>query len=346
MNPDDKPADDNNNQVEEFNPQSLADSLLASSKGEEIKADEKPADENKGEEQAKPGAEAEKTAEEIAAAEKAEADKKAAEDGKPADDKPADPNAAKPADDKAESKSTEEDNKPLTREDVKAALREEQQAREAATNERQSFSGKVRSDLKEALKLDSSYTTVALDDGTPINSVEQLTQVINPATEEPYTREEAATLLLDARKIVDDNIAAYEKRVDELTDINVSFKEEADEVDRLYGDVLKAFPDVAKDLLEAYQKTFTVSADGQYVESVPVSPLAFYGPALRPFRNATDQVAQQQADAKAAEEKAAKEAAAKAEQEDRGDLSGTASPGQGKPNPLADALDKHLASLN
>lgn len=342
MNPNDKPADDNkDNQVEEFNPQSLADSLLAAHNGEEIKADEK----DKGEGTEKPADGAEKPGEE----KPAEGEEKPA-DG--ADDKPKDPAAGdKPADgeaaaDKEKGDDAEKDSKPLSKEDIRAAMREEQQEREQATEQRQSFSGKVRQDLRGALKLDSSYTTVALDDGTPINSVEQLTQVINPATEEPYTRDEAATLLLDARKIVDDNIVAYEKRVDELTDINVSFKEEADEVDRLYGDVLKAFPDVAKDLLEAYQKTFKVSADGQYVENVPVSPLAFYGPALRPFRNATDQVTQKAAEEKAAEEKIANDAKIKAEQEDRGDLGGTASPGQGKPNPLGDAIDKHLASLN
>jgi hypothetical protein len=338
VNDDDKKPDENQ-PPEEFDYHTLAESLLAQ---EEEKPDEKPANEDKGEEQAKPAAEAEKTAEEIAAAEKAEADKKAedekaAADGKPAEEKPSD--GEKPADDKpAEGEHAEEAAKPLTREDIRAAMREEQQERESATNQRQTFAGQVRSELKEALKLDSKFTEIQLDDGAPISSVSQLTQVLNPETDEPYTREEAATLLLDARKIVDENVAAYEKRVDDLTDLNVNFKEQSDEVDRLYGDVLKAFPDVAKDLLEAYRKTFTTDADGKYVTNVPVSPLEFYGPVLRPFRNATDQATQQAADTKAAEEKAAKAAEAKEEQEDRGDLGGTASPGQGKPDLLGDAL--------
>jgi hypothetical protein len=342
---DKKPAE--NQPPEEYDYHTLAESLL--DKGEEKPADEKPADEDKGEGEAKPAAEAEKTAEEIAAAEKVEADKKAedekaAADGKPAEEKPADgdkkpEDGDKPADDKpAEGESAEEAAKPLTREDIRAAMREEEQAREAATAERSSFSGQVRSNLKEALKLDSTYTTVALDDGTPISSVEQLTKVLNPETDEPYTREEAATLLLDARKVVDENLAAYEKRVDELTDLNVNFKEQSDEVDRKYGDILKAFPDLAQELLEGYKKTFTTDDGGKYVTNVPVSPMEYYAPVLNKFRNATDQANQQAADAKAAEEKAARDAEAKEEQEDRGDLGGTAGSAQGKPDLLGDAL--------
>ncbi len=221
-------------------------------------------------------------------------------------------------------------------------MREEAEERAAASSERTTFAGKVRDDLKAALKLDSTYTTVALDDGTPISSVSQLTQVINPETEEPYTREEAASLLLDAKKIVEENTAAYEKRVDELTDLNVDFKEQSEEVDRLYGDILRAFPAEAEKWLEAYQKTFKVSEDGTYVENVPISPLEFYGPILAPYRNATDQLNQQKADTAAAEAKATKEAEAKAEQEDRGDLGGSAGAKEGKADLLDTAIDNYL----
>lgn len=341
-NNDNKPENDEPG-AEEFDVNSLAESLLGKGKEEENKADEK----DKGEEQAKPGAESEeKPKEDEKPADDKKDDKESGDKDKP-EDKPAD---EKPADDKPTDKPEEkpsdsaEENKPLTREDIRAAMREEQQAREQATAQRNTFAGQVRSDLREALKLDSTYTTVALDDGTPINSIEQLTQVINPETDEPYTREEAATLLLDARKIVEDNIKAYEQRVDELTDLNVDFKEQADEVDRRYGDVLKAFPEQAKQLLEAYRKTFTVSEDGTYVTSVPIPPMEFYAPALEPFRNATDQVNQRQAEEQAAKEKAEREAKIKEEQEDRGDLGGTAASAPGKPNLLGDAIDKYLAN--
>jgi hypothetical protein len=343
---DDKPVEQP--QPEEFDVRSLAESLL-SGKVEEEKPDDKPADQDKGAEPAKPEAEAEKDAEKPKEDEKPEGDEKP-EDGKDAEKKPEDGKPAegdKPADDKpAEGEPAEEAAKPLTREDIRAAMREEQAAREEATSQRTTYSSQVRNDLKEALKLDSTYTTVALDDGTPISSVDQLTKVLNPATDEPYTREEAATLLLDARKIVDENVAAYEKRVDDLTDLNVNFKEQSDEVDRLYGDILKTFPEQATKLLEGYKKTFKTDEGGTYVTDVPISPLDYYGPALAPLRNATDQVNQQEADTKAAEEKAAKAEAAKEEQEDRGDLGGTASPGQPKPDLLGDAISKHLNSLN
>jgi len=333
---------------------SLANSLLG--KEEEKKPDEKPAEEdNKPAEDDKP--EDNKPAEDDKKPEDKPEDKsktdiedkeeKKPEDTKPAD-KPADTSADKPsdkpADDKAEGKPAEEDKQPLSREDIKAAMREEAEERSKVSNERTSFAGKVRSDLKEALKLESTYTTVALDDGTPISSVTQLTQVINPETDEPYTREEAASLLLDAQRIVQENVATYEKRVDELTDLNVDFKEQSDEVDRLYGDILKAFPAEAEKWLEAYKKTFKVSEDGTYVENVPISPLEFYGPILAPYRNATDQITQRDADAKAAEEKATKDAEIAAEQEDRGDLGAAAGAkaGKGKTDLLDDALDKYL----
>lgn len=333
----DNKAADNQQEIEEIDLGSLANSLLG-------KEEEKKDDENKGEEQAKPDAEAEKKVEEDKSAEDkvVEEDKKV-EDKKSADNKDAEKPAEgdKPDVDKTESEPTKED-KPLTRDEIKEVLREEAEERATVSSQRATYAGQVRSDLKEALKPESTYTDITLDDGTPITSVSQLTQIINPETEEPYTREEASTLLLDARKIVDENVAAYEKRVDELTDLNVNFKEQADEVDRLYGDILKAFPEEAKGWLEAYQKTFTLSKDGTYVENVPISPLEFYKPILAPYRNATDQVIQRQVDEKAAEEKAAKDAEIKAEQEDRGDLSSTAGDAKGKPNPLAEALDKYI----
>jgi hypothetical protein len=329
--------DDKPEEPEELDLTSLADALLGKDKEEE-KPDEKPEEEAKAEE-------AEKTDEKPA---EVDGDKKTEEE-KP-EDKPKDPAAGdKPVDgeaeaDKSEDKPAEEDTKPLSREDIKNALREEQEERERVSSERTTFQGKVREDLKEALKPDSTFTEISLEDGTPITSVSQLTQVINPDTEEPYTREEAQSLILEAKEIVQKNLEAYEKRVDELTDLNVNFKEQSDEVDRLYGDILKAFPEEAKAWLEAYQKTFKVSEDGTYVEDVPISPLEFYKPILAPYRNATDQLIQKQAEEKAAEEKAAKAAEVKIEQEDRGDLGGNAGSAQGKPNLLADALDKYLAN--
>lgn len=320
---DDKPVE-----AEEFDINSLANALLG--KEEETKEDA----ENQSEEKTETKVETEEST--------AEEKEESADTKNDKTDESAESADESDNDEKTESESTEEA-KPLSREDIKAALREEAEERERESSQRTTFAGQVREDLKEALKLDSTYTTVALDDGTPITSVTQLTQVINPETDEPYTREEAATLLLDAQRIVAENVATHEKRVDELTDLNVSFKEEADRVDALYGDVLKAFPDMAKELNEAYQKTFKMSADGKYVESITIPPLEFYGPALKPFRNAVDQMAQQEAEAKAAEARAAKEAEIKAEQEDRGDISGAAGSSQGKPDLLSDALDKYLS---
>jgi len=312
--PDEKPDEEENKSAEGDKP-------------EDIKPDDKPAekDDKKPEDDTKP---------EDKGDDKSKEGKKVEEEKKPED--------TKPDDDKPESKPAEEDTKPLSREDIRAAMREEAVEREKAATERTTFAGKVRDDLKEALKLDSTYTTVTLDDGTPIQSVAQLTQVINPETAEPYTREEAQSLLMDARRIVDENLASYEKRVDELTDLNVNFKEEADRVDELYGDIFKAFPEEAKGWLAAYQKTFKLSEDGSYVENVPISPLEFYKPILAPYRNATDQLKQQETDTKAAEAKAVKDAEIAAEQEDRGDLGAAAGAKQGKTDLLDDAMDKYL----
>lgn len=306
----------------------LADSLLAG----EIKEEEKTTDEVKTED----------TKAEDKTTEEAKTEDKKTED-KPDEKTDDTKEESKPEDgaDKEEGESAEE-TKPLTREDIRAALREEAEQRETTSNQRQTFAGQVRNDLKEALKLDSTFTTVALEDGTPITSVSQLTQVINPETDEPYTREEAAQLLLDAKQIVGENLASYEKRVDELTDLNVNFKEEADEVDRRFGSILKAFPEEAKSWLEAYRKTFKTSEDGTYVENVPISPLEFYEPLVRPFMNAAAQLTQQQAEQKVAEEKATKAAETKAEQEDRSDLGSSAGAKSGKPDLLGDAIDKYL----
>jgi len=234
---------------------------------------------------------------------------------------------------------------PLSKEDIRAILREEAQTREETTAERQSFAGQVRNELKEALKLDSDYTTVKLEDGTVIESVSQLTNIINPETNENYTREEAAQMLLQAQQTISENIQAVERRVDQLTDLNVSFKEEADRVQELYGDLLKEMPEVAEDLIKAYQKTFTVDKDNGFVTNITISPLEFYGAALKPYQTQANQLAEQRRAEEAAEAKAKAEAEAKAEMEDRGDI-GTTAPGkETKKDALDTAMDKYLEEL-
>lgn len=267
----------------------------------------------------------------------------AAEQGEAKDEEAgADADADKGEGDAAEEPAT---TGPLSKEDIRAILREEAQTREETTAERQSFAGQVRNELKEALKLDSDYTTVKLEDGTVIESVSQLTNIINPETNENYTREEAAQMLLQAQQTISENIQAVERRVDQLTDLNVSFKEEADRVQELYGDLLKEMPEVAEDLLKAYQKTFTVDKDNGFVTNITISPLEFYGAALKPYQTQANQLAEQRRAEEAAAAKAKAEAEAKAEMEDRGDI-GTTAPGkETKKDALDTAMDKYLEEL-
>lgn len=177
-------------------------------------------------------------------------------------------------------------------------------------------------------------------DGDPISSIEDVMALINPLTGEAFTQEEAGIWLLSAQQKFNQNLAVQEKQIEEIAEVNVDLKDQADAVTYKYGELLK-HPDMVdmRDKLWAeFEKTLVKDPASGIITKMPVSLENFYEIALAPYATMaqkleTDESAQATADAAAAAN-----AAKAAERADRSDIFGGA-----KPDANADPEDKEWA---
>lgn len=188
----------------------------------------------------------------------------------------------------------------------------------------------------EAIKLDvrkqmfADVPTVLSDaDGDPINGIDDVMRLRNPATGEGFTQEEAGMWLLSAQQNFNKSLENIEQRITSIAETNADIKDQADSVSYRYGALLKEMPDLRDELWAEYEKTLEKDPESGIIIKAPVSLESFYNVALRPYatvaqkaeadKTEADKVA---ADAKiAADAKAAEEAKAK-RRTDRSDIFG------------------------
>lgn len=260
----------------------------------------------------------EKTPEEIAA------DKAAAEAKTP----PIDPNetpeqkTAREAKEAADAAAkTDEKDEPTEPDGAAARLaaREEAAAVEA-----------VKTDIRT--KMFANVPTELRDsDGDLIKSVNDVVKLINPNTGQPFTAEEAGTWLTLAQNQLKENVANVENLVNQITNVNLDLKDQADMVNYNYGELLRAMPDLRKSLWDQFEKTMAKDTRTGIITKAPVSLEKFYAAALEPYAQLgrqleiqeVDKVKTVEADKKAADDKAAAEAASKQQRRsDRSDIYG------------------------
>lgn len=295
------------------------------------------AKDNKPDEPAKPA----KTAEEIAA-EAANPENK----GKDAESKPGDD--AKPAGEKDGDEATgEEDqgNEPdTTARDTRLASRE-------AAKQLDLYKADVRKQMFEKVP------TVLQDaDGDPINSVEDVMNRVNPRTGEAFTEEEAGIWLLNAQQNLNKGLTNIDKQIDQIAEVNMDIKDEADAVNRKYGELLRAMPEKRDEIWAEFQKTLIKDEDSGVIIKMPVSLEKFYDTVMEPYA-AVGQKAEQDeatkaktdADAAAAAEKAKADANAKAQRRaDRSDIFGVGKTDEmdDEEKEWADAIDTVFPQIN
>lgn len=169
-------------------------------------------------------------------------------------------------------------------------------------------------------------------DGDPIKTIEDVMALTNPRTGEGFTEEEAGMWLLSAQQQFNEQKASIEKQADEIAEVNYELKDQADIINKKYGEFLKANPELRDELWADYLETLVKHEASGTIVKMPISLEKFYDRALKPrveveTKQADDaaaaQKAKEEADAKAAAEAAEKKKKAR---QDRSDVFGSQQP--------------------
>lgn len=200
------------------------------------------------------------------------------------------------------------------------------QAREARVAERQAAEHMeaVQTDVREKLYPDMP-TELSDGDGDPIRTVEDVMTHDDPNTGEPFEREAAELWFLKAKDTFREQSAAAAARVEQVSKVNITLKNEADYINGKFGELLQAKPDLQKRLWAQFEKTLEKDEATGIITKMPVSLEDFYETALEGYVTAPATPAgAPAAPAKTAEELAAEakaEADRKAkERNDRSDI--------------------------
>lgn len=140
-------------------------------------------------------------------------------------------------------------------------------------------------------------------DGDPINSIEDVMKLLNPRTGEAFTEDEASMWLLSAQQQFNQNLATMDKKINQIAEVNVDLKDQADSINYQYGELLKEMPELRDQLWTEYQKTLVKDANTDIITDMPVSLERFYEIALRPYVKLAESLEAQEA-ARADAEKA------------------------------------------
>jgi hypothetical protein len=109
--------------------------------------------------------------------------------------------------------------------------------------------------------------------------------LINERTGEAYTYEEAASFVLEANRQMDKNIEELNSWAEDVAEQNISLVEGNKRVMEKWGDVLKAMPELAKELAEEYITTqLEFDKTGSYITRKGMEPEKYYDRVLAPYK--------------------------------------------------------------
>jgi len=187
-----------------------------------------------------------------------------------------------------------------------------------------------KSDVREKMFADIP-TELKDADGDPIKSVDDVVKLMNPQTGAAFTPEEAALWLTSARQQFSENLAATEKQIEQIAEVNIDLKDQSDVILGNFGELLKAMPDVRDAVWAEFSKTLVKDPKTGIIIGAPVSLKNFYTTALKPYATlaesleateATRVADAAKATADAAAATAAAEAAKRQNRADRSDIYG------------------------
>lgn len=200
------------------------------------------------------------------------------------------------------------------------STRDARDARIAARQSAQQVE-KLRSDVREKIFADVP-TELQDADGDPIRTVEDVMKLKNPRTGEAFTEEEAGMWLLSAQQQFNRNLAEVDKRVEQIADVNLDLKDQADSITYEYGELLKQMPELRDKLWAEYEKTLVKDEKSGLILQAPVSLEGFYRTLLEPYAQMGRRAEEDEATKAAAEAEAKKQEEQQRQQKraDRSDI--------------------------
>lgn len=218
----------------------------------------------------------------------------------------------KPADDKPTEAPKEEDATKLA---VKEALKEI----ETSKTDRSTALEGYKSEVAKSFYPEGIDRQLRDSDGDPITSIDDLTKLINPKTNDYFTDEEAGSYLLSAQQKLNKDVEEVEKFIEDVADVNLNIEDGAKRVADKYGDVLSKNTELKDRLLQAYNKTLIKDPNTGIAIKAPMEVEEFFDIALEPMINQQSKEVEGAAKAAKEAEEAAKKSA-KSNQSERGDL--------------------------
>ena len=160
-------------------------------------------------------------------------------------------------------------------------------------------------------------------EGREIRTPQDVTQYRNPTTGKNFTLEEGSAWLMAAQRNLEEQQEADQSQIDKIVDVNLTVKEEADQIMEEYGDFLANNPKLRQELWADYQNTIKTDESGEVITEAPLSMFNYYRKVITPYLAYQSEKEKVEADKKAAEEKAeadkTKKKVEKEKQQDRSD---------------------------
>jgi len=247
--------------------------------------------------------------------------------------------AARHAQEAAE-KSAAEEPKFATKDDVRDALHEYQKE----TSERISRVNEAKQGIISKVHPEGIDQKIYDSNGNVIKTAQDIVDrgLINEATHEPFTYEEAASFMLQAQQKTAENIKELETWAEGIAEKNINLMESNARVMAKWGETLSKLPkETVEKLAETYiTKQVRFDDTGSYVTDVAMSPEDFYDTVMAPYSELNAALA-----AKAQLEEATQQQEQAAEQQERNGIPpqrGTSSVKANTGDPMLDALVDEL----
>lgn len=165
-------------------------------------------------------------------------------------------------------------------------------------------------------------------DGDPIETIGDVMRLQNPRTGKPFTAEEASQWLMQAQRHVEKQQDEIGKKIENIVEVNLNIKEQAEAVKSKYGELLKHMPNLRAKTWQQYQATLQKDEKSEIITGAPLNMEEFYDMVMAPYvKQVEDMKAKAEADEKQKQEaeqrKKDAEEKKKRDQGDRGDVFST-----------------------
>ena len=246
--------------------------------------------------------------------------------------------AQKAKDDEVTRKAEEEARANETEEEKTA--REAKEAEEAAGKEekptetdrtvrdQRAVQREIEADRKQTLEevkakvLKDVPTRLEDSEGEEIRTIEDVMQLKNKKTGKAFTEEEAGAWLLAAQNWLTKNLNEKEAQAEQLADLQLTIKDEAQNVKEKYSELFKNVPGLQQKIWGAYKEKFiTIDDTLEMITEVKMGLEEFYDLQLAPYLAQAEKIAAEETEAQK-EKKVEKKVEKEKKRADRSDVFG------------------------